>query len=55
LKGLHQLGAHPVGDVDVQTAHAGHLVAESLLSEDLGRAFLGTGRERFTNRAEYSS
>jgi len=52
LKGLHQVGAHPVGDVGVQAAHAGHLVAESVLGEDLGRAFLGTGREQCSNPAE---
>jgi hypothetical protein len=44
LECLHQLRAHPVGDVGVQAAHSGHLVAESLLSEDLGRAFLGHPR-----------
>jgi hypothetical protein len=38
LEGLLELGAHPVGCVGVQAAH---LVAEALLGEDLGRAFLG--------------
>jgi hypothetical protein len=33
--------AHPVGCVGVQAAHAGDLVAEALLGEDLGNAILG--------------
>jgi hypothetical protein len=41
LESVHEFGAHPVGDVGVQAAHAGHLVAESLLGQDLRRAFLG--------------
>ena len=33
--------AHPVGGVGVEAAHAGDLVAEALLGEDLGDAVLG--------------
>ena len=53
LEGGLEVLAHPVGGVGVEAAHAGHLVAEPMLGEDLRDAVFGTGRERFTNRVEY--
>ena len=41
LEGGFQVGAHPLGGVGVEAAHAGHLVAEALLGEDLGDAIFG--------------
>jgi hypothetical protein len=41
LEGVLQIVAHTVGGVGVEAAHAGYLVAEALLGEDLGDAFLG--------------
>ena len=41
LKRGLEVVAHPVGGVGVEAAHAGDLVAEALLGEDLGDAVLG--------------
>ena len=41
LECVLEVVAHPVGGVGVQAAHAGDLVAEALLGEDLGDAVLG--------------
>jgi hypothetical protein len=41
LEGGPEVVAHAVGGVSVEAAHAGDLVAEALLGEDLGDAILG--------------
>jgi hypothetical protein len=41
LERLDQRGAHPVGDVGVEAAHARHLVAQAAFGEDVGDAVLG--------------
>ena len=44
LERVLQLVAHPVRRVGVEATHAGHLVAEALLGEDLGDAIFGHPR-----------
>jgi hypothetical protein len=41
LERLFEVVAHPGGGVGVEAAHAGYLVAEALLGQDLGDAVLG--------------
>ena len=41
LEGELEVLAHPVGDVSVETTHAGHLVAQAMLGEDLRDAIFG--------------
>jgi hypothetical protein len=41
LEGVLEVVAHPVRGVRVQAAHAGHLVTQALLSEDLRDAIFG--------------
>jgi hypothetical protein len=41
LEGGLEVFAHPVGGVGVEAAHAGHLVAEAVLGEDLRDAIFG--------------
>jgi hypothetical protein len=55
LESRGQVLAHLLRGVGVQAAHSGNLMSEPLFGQDLGNAVLETGRERFTNPAEYLS